>query len=131
METIIVDDDEMTVFLNEVFIKENKFHHAPHTFYHGKSFLDYLLKNYNPNENYCVFLDINMPIMNGWEFLEAINNENIKSNIYVVILTSSVNRVDREKAKGYPQVIDYLEKPLSESKLNLLKKNARLSSLFQ
>ncbi|MBK6265473.1 response regulator [Marivirga sp. S37H4] len=130
MEAIIVDDDEMTVFLNEIFVKENDFHQTPHSFNHGKSFLDYLLANYNPEEKYCVFLDINMPVMDGWEFLDAIKEESMSKNIYVVILTSSVNEIDREKARGYTQVIDFLEKPLNDVKLNLLKKNEQISSFF-
>ncbi|GAA5033372.1 response regulator [Marivirga lumbricoides] len=130
MEAFIVDDDELTVFLHEVFVKESNFHHNPHTFYHGKSTLDYLLSHFNPKEKYCIFLDLNMPIMDGWEFLDAIKNKEISDNIMVVVLTSSINEVDRRKAKKYHQVIDYMEKPLNGRKLESLKKNNHLTPFF-
>lgn len=130
METFIVDDDEMTVFLHKVFVTQNKFDLNPHLFYHGKSTIDYLKQNYDPKKQYCVFLDINMPIMDGWEFLEALNNENIEGNVWVIMLTSSVNPADRKKADSYKQVLEYIEKPLNETKLNSLRENKHLKKHF-
>lgn len=130
METFIVDDDEMTVYLHKVFVTQNNFDPHPHVFYHGKSTMDYLRKNYDPQKAYCVFLDINMPIMDGWEFLEALNQEDMKDNIWVIMLTSSVNPADRKKADSYAQVLEYIEKPLNESKLNSLKENKHFKKHF-
>jgi CheY-like chemotaxis protein len=130
METLIVDDDEMTTYLHKVFVTQNKFDLDPHVFYHGESTIEYLKENYDPNKIYCVFLDINMPIMDGWEFLEALNKENIKDNVWVVMLTSSVNPVDKQKANSYKQVLEYIEKPLNDSKLNLLKQNEHFRKHF-
>lgn len=130
MEAFIVDDDELTVFLHEVFVKESNFHQNPHTFYHGRSTLDYLLSHFNPKKKYCIFLDLNMPIMDGWDFLDAVRKEEVADNIMVVVLTSSINEVDRKKAEKYSQVIDYMEKPLTEGKLESLKKNSHLVRFF-
>ncbi len=130
METFIVDDDEMTVYLHKVFVTQNNFDLQPHVFYHGKSTMEYLKANYDPNKLYCVFLDINMPIMDGWEFLDSLNKENMKKNIWVIMLTSSVNPVDRKKADSYDQVLEYIEKPLNDSKLKMLKQNKHFINHF-
>lgn len=56
-----------------------------------------------------IFLDINMPLMNGWDFLDKMLAESL--HFKVVILTSSVNMIDRRMAGKYINVIGYLEKP--------------------
>jgi two-component SAPR family response regulator len=56
-----------------------------------------------------IFLDINMPVMNGWEFLDRMAAEEI--DYKVILLTSSVNNIDRSMAMKYMNVIGYIEKP--------------------
>lgn len=70
------------------------------------------------DEDALIFLDLNMPVMNGWEFLEALKNHNIFHRI--VILTSSTSRIDKEKAKEYPNVIKYMVKPMNKKKFSEL-----------
>ena len=66
-----------------------------------------------------VLLDINMPIMNGWEFLDEYKRLNLdplgKSKIYII--SSSVFNNDINKAKSYPLVKDFVSKPLSVDKI--------------
>lgn len=66
-----------------------------------------------------LFLDINMPTMTGWEFLELYEQEDtiIKDRLSIYILSSSVNPKDWEKAKCNPHILDFIEKPLSEEVL--------------
>ncbi|TRO65265.1 response regulator [Christiangramia sabulilitoris] len=66
------------------------------------------------DENALIFLDLNMPVMNGWDFLEAFRERNI--NHRIIILTSSISKVDIEKAKEYPFVQKYMIKPLNKKK---------------
>ena len=130
LNVLIVDDDEMTIFLNEIFIKESGFHHAPLIFYNGIDAIDYM-KDVNGNlEHHVVFLDINMPIMDGWEFLEAAKANQVADKMYVVILTSSVNEADRSKAKQYDNVINFIEKPLQEKNLQDLMKQEQLKKYY-
>ena len=56
-----------------------------------------------------IFLDINMPVMTGWDFLDKMLHDG--TEFKVVILTSSVNKLDRATAKNYKNVIGFLEKP--------------------
>lgn len=62
-----------------------------------------------------VFLDINMPVMDGWEFLEDLSSKEI--NIPIYMLTSSIDKNDNEKSKKYSTVIGFLNKPLKQEKL--------------
>lgn len=125
-----MDDDDMTVFLHQVYVKENKFHLDPRTFYNGKDAGDYLDTYFNVNKHYLILLDINMPIVNGWELMDKIIQKGMISNFSVIILTSSINSADREKSKDYDLVIDYIEKPLSEEYLSQLKSRDIMKDFF-
>ncbi len=59
-----------------------------------------------------ILLDINMPEMNGWDFLEYLDKK--KYNIHIFMITSSVVKRDQEKAEKYPLIKDYLIKPLGK-----------------
>lgn len=66
-----------------------------------------------------IFLDINMPFMDGWEFLDAYESvkPEIKKEIVLILLTSSVYKNDIEKAKQYKSVVEYIKTPISINKL--------------
>jgi CheY-like chemotaxis protein len=69
-----------------------------------------------------IFLDINMPGMNGWEFLDMLNNfpEHVFENCKVIMLSSSIDPSDIEKSKKYKMVYDFISKPLTPLKLQAL-----------
>ncbi len=71
-----------------------------------------------------IFLDINMPIMTGWDFLEEYRKirDQIGKKIYIIILTSSVYKHDKAKAASYEDVDDYTLKPLEISDLIVFKR---------
>ena len=62
-----------------------------------------------------IFLDLNMPVISGWDLLEKMKKNNLHHK--VVILTSSTNSLDKEHSKKYPNVIDFCEKPIRKEKL--------------
>jgi CheY-like chemotaxis protein len=69
-----------------------------------------------------IFLDLNMPIMGGWEFLDlfiASNYFNL-NNTKVIILTSTIDPDDIKKSKSYPNVIEFLSKPITVEMLDYL-----------
>ena len=111
-KVVIVDDDSVVLFLHKVLIDRSILPPAEGSFTNGKDALDYISNNGIYETPYLVLLDINMPVMNGWDFLEAIQHKDYKENIYVAVVTSSINSNDAEHARKFPQVIDYLEKPL-------------------
>ena len=67
-----------------------------------------------------IFLDINMPGMNGWEFLEEYHllDKQLQSKVTIVMLTTSANPDDKAKAGTFDSLLDFLVKPLSAEQLD-------------
>jgi len=68
-----------------------------------------------------IFLDINMPIMNGWEFLELLTGRGANKTPKIYMLTSSISPDDIKKSEDHPMVTNYITKPLSLAKLQSIK----------
>ena len=130
LNTLLIDDDELTLFLNQVFIKENHFSEDIAVFSNAKEALKFLDSVPEKVSSSCIILDLNMPNYNGWDFLDDIQSREYKNHVKVVVLTSSVNNSDKDKAAKYAQVISFLEKPLNDEKINQLKEIAPLSPYF-
>jgi CheY-like chemotaxis protein len=119
---LLVDDDEINNFISVKLIKKTLLNTDIKTCLNGKFAIDELveIQHNNPEElpDY-ILLDINMPIMNGWEFLDEYKRLGIdpegKSKIYII--SSSVFNNDINKAKSYPLVKDFISKPLSVEKI--------------
>ncbi|MDT0686166.1 response regulator [Autumnicola psychrophila] len=69
-------------------------------------------------KNALIFLDLNMPEMTGWEFLEEMRRKGVAHK--TIILTSSTSELDQQKAIDYPWVVEYVVKPLNKEKFKLL-----------
>jgi CheY-like chemotaxis protein len=113
---LLVDDDEATNYYNKFVIERLNLVEEIVVKETGKRALDYLLgieKDDFPN---LIFLDINMPEMNGWEFLEAYEKDKLYSRFtsVIVMLTTSINPEDREKASRMKLVNDFKIKPITE-----------------
>ena len=108
---MVVDDDDIVLYLHDLMIRESGLSSNPLSFSNGKVALDYLRLNYREMDSYLVLLDLNMPVMNGWQFLELIEKEGFL--VTVIIVSSSIDPADFEKSKKYALVKDYVSKPLS------------------
>ncbi|MGF1635917.1 MAG: response regulator [Cyclobacteriaceae bacterium] len=128
LEILIVDDDEVVLLIHKAMIAEYGLPKETGAFRNGKQTLEYLLSNNQRDKNILIFLDINMPLMNGWELLEAIEEHNLLSNIYVIMVTSSINPADKAKSSEFDKIIDFVEKPLSEDVIAKIKENEVLKS---
>lgn len=118
---LLIDDDEATNFLNEMTIEEADCAQNVVAVQGGQEALAYLQAKQGdiyPQPD-LIFLDINMPAMNGWEFLDEYRklDKAMRGRIIVVMLTTSINPDDEEKSKTYEEVEDYLSKPLTREKL--------------
>ena len=115
---LLVDDDPTSCFLTQYIIEEMQLTDQVYTVAGGREALDFI-RSRGTLPDFCldlILLDINMPDMDGFEFLEAFENLPNKLKSSVVMLTTSSNMRDVDKAKIY-QVIDYLNKPITEEKL--------------
>jgi CheY-like chemotaxis protein len=129
---ILVDDSAIDNFVNKKIINRYDFAENVIAFNKSREALAYLV-NLSANENEelpsILFLDMEMPEIDGYEFLNAFDmlGERIKENIHIVILTSSINPADVEKCSKHESVLTFLHKPLvkhnlDELQLILLKK---------
>jgi CheY-like chemotaxis protein len=118
---LIVDDDDVTRYLISRTIKQAGISQQILQAANGEEALEVLKQACSAHA--CptlILLDINMPLMNGFEFLSALQKSNLANTPFkIVILTTSQNPKDVEKAKEYP-ITAYLEKPLTIDQLNLV-----------
>src|SRR5690606_39298317 len=68
---LLIDDDPVLNLISQRMIKNIDADITVHTFLNGKDALDYLTENFTPSRYYVILLDINMPVLNGWQFLDA------------------------------------------------------------
>lgn len=131
LKILLVDDDEMILFLHKMVIEMSGQSVETTNFENGKKVFDYLNSNYSVTENYLILLDINMPEMDGWGFLDAIQAMPYAFTIKVVMVSSSIDIADRNKAMQYRQVIDYIEKPLDDEMWARIIKLPQLSGILK
>ena len=115
---IIIDDDEINNMICAVTLKKISADVNIKTFLDPAAALAHIAADYaNPDEDHkaILFLDLSMPVMNSWDFLQRFNQFDtaIKDRVKIYILSSSDDRRDLDKAKSDPNVIDYLVKPLT------------------
>lgn len=114
---IVVDDDPINNMICARIITKTIPDAEVTTFTDAETGLDYIKETFAKQEagKATLFLDINMPLMTGWEFMEQykLADEAIKKHLAIYILSSSISPLDRQKARINPDVVDYLEKPLS------------------
>ncbi|MGA8854766.1 MAG: response regulator [Christiangramia sp.] len=110
----LIDDQPISNFITKKLLELEGFNENVQDFTDPAEALENVVKD----EDALIFLDLNMPVMNGWDFLEAMKNKNLHHRI--IILTSSTSKIDKEKAKEYPCVIKYMVKPMNKKKLSEL-----------
>jgi CheY-like chemotaxis protein len=115
--TFIVDDDPLVCFIHKKILKGLELMPKPVIFGNGQAALDYLLEHYQEDQEYLIFLDINMPLMNGFDLLREMKIHFSADNIGVIIVSSSIRKEDRQTAGMHKNVLGYLEKPIKRENL--------------
>lgn len=122
---MLIDDSEIDNFINQKMIEGCNFAENVYVHTSSKSALEFL-KNFDRNGVFpkeltpgIIFLDINMPIMDGFQFAEEFQKfgKELKDVIKIVFLTTSLNPQDQEKAMKTPGVLKYINKPLTREHL--------------
>ncbi|MEM9000824.1 MAG: response regulator [Bacteroidota bacterium] len=122
---LMVDDDETTIFLNKIFLDNLAPELEVNTAENGAEALDFLRAHLDdPMFGKClVILDIEMPVMNGWDFLEVFEREftaTQKDKVFLTLLTIHSDDQVRQKASKFASVKEYLAKPLSDEQFEKL-----------
>ncbi|WP_430429050.1 response regulator [Maribacter litoralis] len=118
----IIDDDPIFVYGTKRIIKEVNFANTVMVYSNGQEALDGLMKISLADEPLpdVIFLDLNMPVLNGWDFLDEFKKCKSKKSekIIIHIISSSVDPRDLERVKDYEQVDTYILKPITPDDLS-------------
>lgn len=122
IETLyVIDDDDTYQFIIQKVVEETRLVDQIRLFSNGKEALTFLESAITKNQILpdVILLDISMPVMDGWEFLEnfILLNPTVGKKITIYLVSSSVNPRDVEKARNIAEVTDYVVKPISKEKL--------------
>ncbi|WP_298505115.1 response regulator [uncultured Maribacter sp.] len=126
---LLIDDDESSNFLNTIFINKLDLDIDVHATLNGQEGLDFIMNNGDFEGDdvlstpCMIMLDINMPLMNGWQFMEKYEElvpKSLKEQIFIVLVTISDSIEDKRKAKENPYINEFIQKPLSDIKFKKL-----------
>lgn len=116
----VVEDDRITATITQFIIKKDLRCPLVQTFSNGQLAFDQLKTVVQTGDRVpdLILLDLNMPLMDGWEFLDAFGTLPLAQEVCVFILTSSIQQEDVEKATHYKEVKGYFSKPLGKENVH-------------
>ncbi|MCG9899983.1 MAG: response regulator [Hydrotalea sp.] len=117
---LLVEDDPIFQLLHQKLIQKLQWNVELLAAKNGQEALDLLDKVGTSDMRALVLLDINMPICDGWQFLDQLDTKLYKETVQVVVVSSSTDQVDRQNASKYKNVIDYLVKPIKTADLEII-----------
>ena len=120
---LLIDDDAGNNTVSRIFLKKVVIETEIVAFTDPELGLEYIATEYAKKPvTTILLLDINMPILSGWDVLERFMRmpEAIKKYFTIYILTSSINRDDKQRAAAHPLVSAYIEKPMTIGLLNAI-----------
>lgn len=125
---LVIDDDDINIFIIKKIVEKTGSDIEMVSKSNGQQAIDYLKEAIAARTPlpHLILIDINMPVMNGWEFVEAYQDLGIAKPVDLYILSSSVYENDIEKTKSYSSVKGFISKPLSIERLTELIKPLQL-----
>ena len=120
---LLIDDSDFDNLINEQIVKASGFASTITIKQSAMEALDFLRASNSPNLPSIIFLDLMMPEMDGFDFLEQFDKleDHIRNNCKVVVISSSIDHDDIERAQSNKYVIKFISKPLKEDELNDIK----------
>ena len=111
----VVEDDAITSKITELHLRQHGAFGQVQRYQNGQPALEALVQasTYSTQLPDLILLDLNMPVMDGWEFLDALATQSLQEQVDVCVLTSSIHPGDMAKAKSYPEVRGYFTKPVT------------------
>jgi CheY-like chemotaxis protein len=120
MHTVLIDDDFISVFLTEKLLKREGLGDVVRSFQSPQEAVGYLQQTLPAEVPELILLDLNMPLMNGWDVLEALKpyEEELTQRCFIYILTSSLALADTSRAKEFGLVTGLIHKPLDKKHIH-------------
>ncbi len=120
---MLIDDNDLDNFINQKMLESNLFAQNIYINTSCLSALEFLNNILRADAAFfpeVIFIDLNMPIMDGFQFIQTLfkNDASIADKTKLVILTTSLNPADKEKAKDFSDKIVFLNKPLNDELLS-------------
>jgi CheY-like chemotaxis protein len=120
LRILLIDDDRIYQFAARKTIEATGFADNILIYSNGEDAINYLKNNSQDQTTLpdVIFLDVNMPVMNGWEFLDAYKalKYKLKKPVIIYVVSSSVDEVDVSKSRQYDTVKGYIVKPVLREK---------------
>lgn len=137
-KVLCVDDDTISLTISQLLLKRTGFAGEVDTVIDGSEALDYFENLFTAGADpvaiapELILLDINMPVMNGWEFLQEYTLRFLEKlpHTKIVILSSTIDPEDFALAKKFPVVVQFISKPLSVENLEEMKANPVMKPHF-
>lgn len=121
-QLLLIEDDPIFTFLLEKGIEATALEGDICNFLNGLTAIEYLKREYSKETNYIIFLDLNMPVMDGWKFMDQFEKFVAPDNCMIFVLTSSAYQQDIDKLLENPLVEDVVTKPITDYILKEIKK---------
>jgi CheY-like chemotaxis protein len=123
MKTFLIDDDHLGNYLTEHLLRVEGFTSLISTFESAQDALKILRQQPAAEMPQVIFLDLNMPVMNGWQFLDALAPwaAKLQGRCHIFVLTSSLALADMEKAKTYALVDGLIHKPIDRAEIRAIR----------
>ncbi len=121
-KVLLIDDDRPTNFFHEMIIRKKEFSESVFAYRGVSEAMTYLNSIVENGEAFpdLIFLDLNMPGLDGWDFIEAFKrlDSPLKSFTKIIVLTTTVSPREKKRALGIPEILDFKNKPLSSELLD-------------
>jgi CheY-like chemotaxis protein len=123
-KAVLIDDSDIDLFIQRRFLEVYNFSQQLILYRSAEEALNWLKMLNGEAPPDVIFLDLNMPDVDGFSFLENFETlpDNVKEKAKIVVLTSSNNKKDKEQAFANKNVIQFITKPLKQSDIEDLKK---------
>lgn len=123
-KVLLVDDDDIVNSINSVIIKHARFADEVESINNVQNAIEFLIRTKNSNDRpEVIFLDLNMPDQDGWDFMEEYEKLGMNGQTKVIMLTSSISSKDEERASSSKQIAAFVSKPLSPELLENIYEN--------
>ena len=122
--TVLIDDSDIDLFIQRRFLEVYNFSRELVTYKSAEEALDWLSRVNGSRPPDVIFLDLNMPNVDGFGFLEGFKGlpEKVREKSRIVVLTSSNSQKDRDQVFSHQNVIQFITKPLKQADIEELKK---------